>query len=246
MTIKIGTKIRALRKKNDITQEKLSEYLGVSAQAVSRWESGICYPDIEILPTISDFFNTSIDELLGINQEQKDNQVNKYIEKAEKEQQNGNFKSAIGIYREAVSRFPSSKKLQINLACAIGCIDNGKKISINLANEVINICYRILEDCVDDVIRYRALSILCWIYYRQLGDFDKAMEIVTKLPKVNECQEFVMAEILKIQMPSEKANEFIFDFINAMLVIFDKQEFAYSDNKSVMLEVLIGELNKLL
>ena len=57
--IKIGHKIRLLRKKNDTTQEKLAAYLNVTPQAVSRWESEICYPDIETLPLIADFFGGS-------------------------------------------------------------------------------------------------------------------------------------------------------------------------------------------
>ena len=47
MTIKIGEKIKELRKKADVNQEKFAEYLGVTAQAVSKWEVEGCYPDIE-------------------------------------------------------------------------------------------------------------------------------------------------------------------------------------------------------
>lgn len=65
MTIKIGEKIRFLRRENNITQDTLAEYLGVTSQAISRWESETCYPDIEILPSIASFFGISIDELLG-------------------------------------------------------------------------------------------------------------------------------------------------------------------------------------
>lgn len=50
MTIKIGEKIKVLRKRADINQEQFAEYLGVTAQAVSRWEVEGCYPDIELLP----------------------------------------------------------------------------------------------------------------------------------------------------------------------------------------------------
>ena len=246
MKIKIGAKIKALRKKVDVTQDRLAEYLGVTAQAISRWESEICYPDIEVLPAIADFFSVSLDELIGVDQKLKENKINEYIEKANKEQCAGNFKEAICIYREAVSQFPSSYKLQAFLASAIGCMDNGEKITLESANESINICQRILEDCIDDSIRYLALNILCWVYYRQLDDFDKAIEIVTRLPKIYGCQEFVQAEILKVRMPSEKAEEFIYALISAMLITFDKQAFAYCKNKKVMLGMLMGELNGLL
>ena len=50
MIIKIGEKVKLLRKKNDVTQDRLAEYLGITAQAISRWESETCYPDIELLP----------------------------------------------------------------------------------------------------------------------------------------------------------------------------------------------------
>lgn len=60
----IGAEISTLRKSKGITQEKLAESVGVTAQAVSRWESG-GYPDVELLPEIADFFGVSIDALFG-------------------------------------------------------------------------------------------------------------------------------------------------------------------------------------
>ena len=58
----IGVNISALRKKKGITQEELAKNVGVSAQAVSKWENG-GVPDIELLPKIADFFQVSIDRL---------------------------------------------------------------------------------------------------------------------------------------------------------------------------------------
>lgn len=224
----------------------MAEYLGVTAQAISRWESGTCYPDIELLPAIVDFFGISLDELIGIDQSKKETKINEFIEKANRTQSYGNFAEAVSVYRNAVSLYPSSYKLQAFLASAISCIDNGEKISNELAIESINICNRILEDCVDDSIRYHALNILCWVYFRQLDDLDKAMNIVAKLPDIFGCQEFIQAETLKIRMPSKKAEEFIYSLASAMLITFDRQNFAYCNNKKVMLQILIGELNNLL
>ena len=63
--IKLSENIANLRKEKSITQEQLASALNVTNQAVSKWESGKCYPDIELLPNIADFFGVSIDELIG-------------------------------------------------------------------------------------------------------------------------------------------------------------------------------------
>ena len=62
----IGTVISGLRKENHITQDELAKAVGVSAQAVSKWENG-GVPDIELLPRIADYFKVSIDTLFGRN-----------------------------------------------------------------------------------------------------------------------------------------------------------------------------------
>ena len=65
MQLNLGNNIRQYRRKDKRTQEQLAEVLGVTAQAVSRWESGGSYPDMEIIPSIAHYFGISIDELFG-------------------------------------------------------------------------------------------------------------------------------------------------------------------------------------
>jgi len=62
----LNKNISALRKKKGITQEELAERLGVTAQAVSKWENEISCPDIQLLPKIAELFDVSIDELMGV------------------------------------------------------------------------------------------------------------------------------------------------------------------------------------
>lgn len=61
----IGTTIAALRKEQNMTQEALANALGVTNQAVSKWESDQSCPDISLLPRLADLFDVSIDSLLG-------------------------------------------------------------------------------------------------------------------------------------------------------------------------------------
>ena len=62
MSNNIGQNVARLRKEMGIKQEVLANFVGVSAQAVSKWENG-GVPDIELLPRIADFFGVSIDSL---------------------------------------------------------------------------------------------------------------------------------------------------------------------------------------
>lgn len=75
MKLTIGANIRALRRKHHITQEQLADKLGVSYQSVSRWENDTCYPDMELLPAMSRIFSVSIDQLLGVSEEDKNDIV---------------------------------------------------------------------------------------------------------------------------------------------------------------------------
>ena len=63
--IKINEQIAFLRKQKGITQEELAKTLGVTNQAVSKWESAQCCPDIQLLPGLAKIFDVSIDELIG-------------------------------------------------------------------------------------------------------------------------------------------------------------------------------------
>ena len=61
----IGERIIKYRKERGLTQGEFGELLGVSAQAISKWERELCYPDIFLLTDISNLSGISIDELLG-------------------------------------------------------------------------------------------------------------------------------------------------------------------------------------
>ncbi len=80
MNIDIGTKIKSLRLSCKMTQEQLGSKLSVSAQAVSKWESGTTAPDIELLPEISVLFGVSIDELFSMSDENRMDRIENMIE----------------------------------------------------------------------------------------------------------------------------------------------------------------------
>lgn len=120
MEIKIGNNIKNLRKRDNRTQEDVANALGITFQAVSRWESGLAYPDMELVPSIANYFGISIDELFGYNNERQkiiDALVWK-IEEADKAN-NGDdvcIDECIRMAREGLIEFPGNEKLMLCLA----------------------------------------------------------------------------------------------------------------------------------
>lgn len=80
MNIHIGSRIKALRLANSMTQEQLANKLGVSPQAVSKWESGTNMPDIQVLPDLAIIFGVSIDELFAMTDESRMERIENQLE----------------------------------------------------------------------------------------------------------------------------------------------------------------------
>ena len=75
----LGKKIKELRRTHNITQERLAEEMGVTAQAVCKWESGRTMPDIALLPELSVFFGVTIDELFELTEDSHLERINNMI-----------------------------------------------------------------------------------------------------------------------------------------------------------------------
>ena len=105
MKLHIGEAIRSLRKEAGLTQEQLADKLGVSYQSVSRWELGVTYPDMELLPALTECFGVSADVLLGIPKVQREKEAEKALTalaKACREEPLDTERSALSSARSAV------------------------------------------------------------------------------------------------------------------------------------------------
>ena len=72
----LGERIADLRRERGITQENLAGIIGVSAQAISKWENNATMPDIMLLPIIADTLGVTIDELFGIRRKVQEKPIN--------------------------------------------------------------------------------------------------------------------------------------------------------------------------
>ena len=108
MKLNIGETIKRMRKEKEITQEEFAQVLGVSCQSVSRWENGLCYPDIELVPTIASFFDVSTDKLMGVDEITEMENVEKYLERFQLSISRGEIDKCIAVAREGVGEYPNN------------------------------------------------------------------------------------------------------------------------------------------
>ena len=99
--------LKKYRLLKNLTQEDIAQYLGITAQSVSKWERGESYPDITFLPALANVFETSIDLLLGMDTIRAEETRLSIHKKAVAYQRDGDYDSAEKIYRDALLIYPN-------------------------------------------------------------------------------------------------------------------------------------------
>ena len=111
--IRIGETIKDLRQKQGITQEALAWQLGVTPQAVSRWENQQSLPDIAMLPAIAGLFGVTIDSLLAYNPDEIKNDVFA-IQQEFYKHMDSEPDTAAQILRDGLQKYPGNEDLLLD------------------------------------------------------------------------------------------------------------------------------------
>lgn len=181
MEIRIGENIKRLRLEKGITQEQLSEILGVSSVAVSKWERGETMPDISLLPKIAFYFQTTIDELLNYDACSVELEITEFIRKHTEAAEAYQNDLCLELSREAYRKYPNDYRVMIiYLWDKIGgCADNDDAVIRSVSAELNNLCDRILAGCNDAIIRSDAYTIKGKIM-KAVGHTEEALALYQK------------------------------------------------------------------
>ena len=104
--ITLAENFKKLRHQKGLTQENIASFLGVSFQAVSKWERGEGYPDITMLPVIANYFEVTIDDLLGNDLYSKEERIDEYCRLFWNQDDHLNMDECVAIAKEAYTQFP--------------------------------------------------------------------------------------------------------------------------------------------
>ena len=173
----IGSTIKNLRHKHDMTQEQLAELLNLTPAAISGWECDRNSPDISQIPLLSHIFGVSADVLLGIDLSVQEEKIEKIIvDAAEKD----SAKESVEVYRLGLAEFPASYSLMMKLADALGY--SGEKETYNTRlKERIALYERVREGTKSAYEKNYAEGKLCRLYLSQ-GKREEAVKIAENVP----------------------------------------------------------------
>ncbi len=203
----IGNKIKELRKQRGVTQEQLADSIGVSFQAVSKWENNIALPDITLAPALASYFGVSMDVLFDFDLKGIEDKALS-IAKESWKYRNTDWEEARKIIDNGLKEYPDSVILLINRLYVMS--------SEETPDEVIEIALKIIDHSKDEAIKYDACQFLAYAY-KAKGDLESARKAVDLIPDIRFSNQRLKACILqgneKWNAACQEFNEALYSFM---------------------------------
>ena len=190
----IGTNIKRIRREKGITQEKLAELLGLTPSAVSQWETDRVLPDITQLPMLCSIFDVTSDEILGISNDSKMQEIDRITDEAYTLIDEGEYDDAVETVRSGLKKYPDSYDLMQSLAYCLEVQNSRESL-----DERIDLYSKILND-TNDYTKNWATGYLCRAYAMK-GENDKALELADSVIELiytrDNCRLFALRDTMQ-------------------------------------------------
>ena len=176
MKMMLAENIRAFRKERSLTQEQLAEALGVTSGAVYKWEAKLSIPELELIVSMADFFDTSVDVLLGY--EVKDNRLEATVKRLREYRRSKDW-DGLAEAEKALKKYPHSFRI-VNASAALYRafgFDSGDKALFQRALELLEQSRLLLSQNEDPQINEQTIYGRIAQTYLGLGETDKAIEL---------------------------------------------------------------------
>ena len=260
MQILLGKKIRELRNRDGRKQDDLACALGVTCQAISRWESNKGYPDMEMIPAIANYFHVTIDELFGYDND-RNTRLSEFLRKVDDltgpgvKQTKQSIEKLEVFLREALSEFPNEWQLQFRLSVVLQMksvfIDKNQSAKKKSFEEAAELLQRAKSNTTDPHWKDNIIQSLARIY-SQLGDNDRVEELASECSPAYVCRELILTNTPDEQKSTEYIEKALFSLLHELVFVAVKK--STSDQKPVfagnidlylslvhMLEILLNQ-----
>ena len=195
MELHIGRNIRRLRRERNLTQEEVAAHLGISFQAISKWERGDGYPDITLLPALARYFGASVDELLGMNELAQEERYADLNRQWEENRLAGRHEENVRLMRGALKEFPNDALLLVQLSSSLERLEGTDEEKRGWLRESIAVQEQILRYGEDSEVRNATQFNICFAYMKN-GEPEKAIAQAKKLPNLYKARENALVSLL--------------------------------------------------
>ena len=156
MTITLAENLKKLRLTRDLTQEELAQFLGVTSQAVSKWERREGYPDITMLPVIANYFEVTVDDLLGNDIHSKEDKITEYLNEYNRLHHENKPEEEAALAEKAYREYPYDWRI-VEIYIISRTYGFTKLPDSTVLEELRRLCSLVMEKCPDAIVRKRAV-----------------------------------------------------------------------------------------
>ena len=224
----LSENLKNLRVSRGFTQEQSAELLGVSKQSVSRWENGVTYPDITLLPALASFYETTVDDLLGNGQEETAKEKDLYFQKRQQAHNKGDLREAYDLSQQLYDRFPNDRAvlncvMRDSYLMGLHNMDDKRQAYLERSVAVSRRFLLLTEDMEERCRAIGNIAVCC----KLLHDYEQALEWLNKLPSMwsaieNTALSIYDRETLKDDIPCS---------LDAVLHLLDRLIYASLDDR---------------
>ncbi len=208
MEMRLAENIRMHRKQLSLTREQFAETLGVTAGAVYKWEAGLSVPELDLIVEMADFFEVSVDALLGY--QMKDNRMNAVVERLWKAGGSRDH-AALSEAEKAVRKYPHSFDVVYAAAFlyyAFGT-ETRKEPWLRRAIELLDSARLLLPQCTDSRLSESLLCGRIAEMHELLGETDRALELLKAHNAGGQFDELIGITLLSHRKNPEEANAYL-------------------------------------
>ena len=179
--------IHERRRALGLTQEQMADYLGVSTPAVNKWEKGITYPDITLVPSLARLLRVDLNTLLCFQETLTEQEIVLVQEEICKETEKNGIDAGFALAEKKIQEYPTCGRLIESMAVIMqGSLiladipENDKEIY----QSQITVWYERAIECDNETVRNRVGYILVSQYLKS-GNYEKAQQVLDRLPESN-------------------------------------------------------------
>lgn len=214
MKLNIAENIRNCRRSMKLTQEQLAEALGVTVGAVSKWESGANTPDVALIAELADFFEMSVDALLGY--DLQSGRIDAMLKRMTDLSLDRRFAEAVAEAEKALAKYPNDFRIvrqSASIYCLVG-VENSDESARRRQLELYEKALTLIDQNTDPDFNEWSIKNRIAEAHICLGDSDKGLELM----KANNAQGANDANIAHILAWNAGRHEECLDFMFSDLV----------------------------